>query len=32
MTDIAGGENAKWVFMIQNFENTERWEDKTGRS
>jgi len=26
MTDIAEGENAQGCFMVQNFENTERWE------
>jgi len=31
MTDIAEGENAR-VFMIRNFENTERWEDKAGNT
>jgi len=31
MTDRAEGENAK-VVMIKNFENTERWEDKTGNT
>ena len=30
MTDVAE-ENAK-VFMIQNFENTESWEDKVGNT
>jgi len=31
MTDIAG-ENAKRVFMIHKYENTESWEDKTGNT
>jgi len=22
----------QWVFMIRNFENTERWEDKAGNT
>jgi len=32
MTNIAEGRKCKWVFMICNFEKTERWEDKASNT